>query len=85
MPLARLQNRVLLLQAQRWSSPQGWPSHDATTQVSSDCFPPDWSEAVGQVEIEIAQINKQIVDGKGEFSIPLGQETDTTLEREVRE
>jgi hypothetical protein len=30
------------------------------------------------VEIEIRQINKEIMDGKGEFSIPLGQETDMT-------
>ncbi len=37
------------------------------------------------MEIEIRQIKKQVMDGKGEFSIPLGQETDMTLEREVRE
>ena len=37
------------------------------------------------MEVEIAHLKKQIVDGRGEFSIPLGQETDTTLEREVRE
>ena len=64
---------------------QGWPSHDATLQLSSDCLLPDGSEAEGQVEIEIRQIKRRIMDGKGEFSIPLGQETDTTLEQEVRE
>jgi hypothetical protein len=54
-------------------------------QLSSNCFLPHGSEAEGQVEIEIRQIKKQIVDGKGEFSIPLGQETDMTEKREVRE
>ena len=31
----------------------GWPSHDATLQLSSDCFLPDGLETEGQAEIEI--------------------------------
>jgi hypothetical protein len=85
LPLAPHQNLVFWYQRRSGAFLQGWPSHDATTQLSSKCFLPYGAEAEGQVEVEIAHLKKQIMDGKGEFSIPLGQETDMTLIRELRE